>query len=91
MNKDQIKFSFHLIKDVSIMLLDGVTEQMVEYLLKKKYGYLLYVDNWHKHPKISNIMCKMGRHDYEFDRLDEHGGGLLYCFYCEKVKSSKHV
>lgn len=56
----------------------------------ESYNYLRYLDNWHKVPIISRMMCKMGRHDYEFISADSDGG-LLECFYCERKRLSRRV
>lgn len=69
---------------------------MIDKILEKledRWGYLAYVDNWHKHPWISKIMCKLGRHDYESsgDVLTQPNGEVhvqLYCFYCPHRKIS---
>lgn len=55
--------------------------------LMGNYGYLRIIDNWHKHPVMSKIMCKLGRHDYECSEIiGEYAS--LYCFYCDKTKHS---
>jgi len=48
-----------------------------------RYGYLRFIDNWHKHPLVSRLLCKLGRHDYHFDRMDGPHA-ILFCFYCLK-------
>jgi hypothetical protein len=56
--------------------------------------YYRFIDNWHKFQPLSRLMCKFGRHDYEyFDTLyDGDGipnGVLMERFYCERRKSSR--
>lgn len=58
------------------------------------YGYIwswdqwskgFFVDNIHKHPLVSKIMCKLGRHDYIYVESLKNGEiGVLECFYCMK-------
>jgi hypothetical protein len=43
--------------------------------------YYFHVTNWHKHPWVSPLLCRLGRHDYELER------GVLTCFYCRHKKS----
>lgn len=64
--------------------------------LKERILYYRYVDNWHKHPWLSHIMCRLGRHDMEFDSVlyDRRGapeGAQLQCFYCERYKCSRFI
>jgi hypothetical protein len=59
----------------------------------ERITYYQFIDNWHKFQPLSKLMCRAGRHDYEyFDTLyDQDGiadGALLYCFYCERQKKS---
>lgn len=50
-------------------------------------GY--YRHNLHTIPGIQELLCKMGRHDYEgIDYDAKHNNILLECFYCQKMKSS---
>lgn len=88
MTKGQFRFCVDLTKEAILMLADGVCDQVHEYIEDSRFGYLIFVDNWHKHPVMSKMMCKMGRHDYEFESVGNGGWGVLYCFYCEKKKSS---
>jgi hypothetical protein len=53
----------------------------------ERFGYLRFVDNWHKHPIVSRIMCKMGRHDFELREL-RNGSAVLECFYCGRLRES---
>jgi len=70
-------------------------------LLMNKLSNLLgalrfYRNNHHRIPIIRNLLCKMGRHDYEvFDvnpsdyHIDKDGYLVsLKCFYCDSVKST---
>ncbi|KKM97497.1 hypothetical protein LCGC14_1167480 [marine sediment metagenome] len=52
------------------------------------WNFYRHIDNWHAHPWISKILCKIGRHDYEFVWMDGDYG-ILSCFYCEKRRSSR--
>ena len=57
--------------------------------LMGNYGYLTIIDNWHKHPVISKIMCKLGRHDYEgYEIIPNQKVVMLNCFYCDHKKQS---
>jgi hypothetical protein len=60
--------------------------------LENRWGYLRFVDNWHKHPVVSKLLCKVGRHDYEFMKAEERPNGEIYghleCFYCESKRIS---
>jgi hypothetical protein len=48
-----------------------------------------YRFNPHSIPIISNLLCKMGRHDYEPAELDKvRKSVILECFYCQRRKSS---
>ena len=47
-----------------------------------------FKDNWHSYPAISNIMCYLGRHDYEAVEVTYGRVVLLQCFYCLHQKSS---
>lgn len=58
-----------------------------------KIRFYRFATNIHKQNSISNIMCKFGRHDYEFKEIvyNHQGypiGGLLECFYCLHQKRS---
>jgi hypothetical protein len=45
--------------------------------------------NPHSIPGICQLLCKMGRHDYEAAELDkEKKSVILECFYCQRRKSS---
>lgn len=47
-----------------------------------------YRCNPHAIPGIAQLLCKMGRHDYEF--VAANGDyGILECFYCLRRKGSK--
>lgn len=59
----------------------------------QRITYYRFVDNWHKHPYVSRVLCRMGAHDVEhFDTLydtdGEPEGSLLECFYCGHRKQS---
>lgn len=74
-----------------LILSESVCEWLNEHNL---YAYT-YLDNWHKQPFISKLMCRLGRHDFEFENvlLDVDGnieGGCLECFYCERGRHSYH-
>ncbi len=38
--------------------------------------------------RLSEKLCQLGRHDYEFVRNTPDGAALLRCFYCEHEKVS---
>jgi hypothetical protein len=46
-------------------------------------NFYKHIDNWHKHPWISKLLCKIGRHNYEFMWMDGDSG-ILQCFYCSQ-------
>lgn len=52
------------------------------------WNYYRYIDNWHSHPWISWLLCKIGRHDYGFMWMDGDSG-ILSCFYCEQQCNSR--
>jgi len=58
-----------------------------DWLENSSFGYLRFIDNWHKQPTISKILCKIGRHDYEPLSIDDKWV-LLECFYCGHRKKS---
>ena len=43
--------------------------------------------NWHKLPLVRDLLCWLGRHDFEFDHADGDSA-VLVCFYCERQRSS---
>lgn len=53
----------------------------------KRWAFWSHRSNWHSHPWISPIMCKLGRHDYE-PYLWENDRVWMECFYCLHRKSS---
>ena len=47
----------------------------------------MIISNWHKLPLLRWILCKIGRHDYEFVAICPEFGDPPYeismeCFYC---------
>jgi len=58
-----------------------------DWLENSSFGYLRFIDNWHKYPPVSKILCKIGRHDYEPSSV-EGKWVMLYCFYCGHRKKS---
>lgn len=50
-------------------------------------GFYSHMTNWHKHPLISSLLCKIGRHDYECTKETN----ILYCFYCGHLRHSVDV
>lgn len=82
--------NWELIKEVIDLSIASIKMDIEDKIMDSKFGYLRYIDNWHKVWIISNMMCKLGRHDYEFEKMD-NGGAVLYCFYCEKKKHSINV
>jgi len=56
----------------------------------ERHAYLRFVDNWHKWPPLSRLMCKLGRHDFEFSHT-EGEWGVLECFYCERKRKSHAI
>jgi hypothetical protein len=58
----------------------------------ERLAYLRFVDNWHKWPPLARLLCKIGRHDYEAERVQVWLRATdLYCFYCGHRKRSFHV
>ena len=53
--------------------------------------YYAYIDNLHKHPIISKVMCKLGRHDYEVDVSTGPREAVLFCMRCGVRKHSKNT
>lgn len=51
-----------------------------------QFGVL--VDNIHKHPVVSKLLCRIGRHDFQYIQTYNPGVALLECFYCKKQHSS---
>lgn len=48
-----------------------------------------YKLNPHSIPGITQLLCKMGRHDYEAVKVDKiHKRIILECFYCLHKKGS---
>lgn len=47
-----------------------------------------YKYNPHSIPGVRQLLCKMGRHDYEAVGVDSDRCVLLRCFYCERPKRS---
>lgn len=66
----------------------NLREKLLMKFLDSRYGYLYCLDNWHKHPWISKLMCELGRHDYELDSIESCRTVDLYCFYCGTTKTS---
>lgn len=59
---------------------------------RARFGYLHFVDNWHKARPISWLMCKLGRHDFEAEKVHIWQRATdLYCLYCPARKRSYHV
>jgi hypothetical protein len=60
--------------------------------LEDRVGYMRAPENWHKHPRISNLLCRLGRHDYELFAVKVDGNKKasadLICFYCGHSKNS---
>jgi hypothetical protein len=55
----------------------------------RDWKFYRYLGNWHKHPWISALMCKMGRHDYELNKsFPEKKTVELECWYCGHTKST---
>jgi hypothetical protein len=48
----------------------------------------MILSNIHKHPLVSKIMCKLGRHDYEFLFMLDKRTARMECFYCGHRKNS---
>lgn len=55
--------------------------------LGERFGYLRFIDNWHKFPPLSRLMCRLGRHDFETESVGEDHA-VLRCFYCEAGRRS---
>jgi hypothetical protein len=55
-----------------------------------EHDYLRFIDNWHKQPCISKLMCKMGRHDFELQSFTDDWV-ILECFYCGKLRKSHRM
>ena len=60
---------------------------MIHAWLENRWGYLRFIDNWHKHPTLGRLMCRMGRHDFELQQLREKSA-ILECFYCGRPRES---
>jgi len=58
------------------------------YLRVGNFLYFQHVDNRHALPYVGDLICRIGRHDYEFDGLTDTGYGKLYCMRCGHVKRS---
>jgi hypothetical protein len=52
------------------------------------YSYFRHRSNWHKLPVIRDLICAIGRHDFELRRVDGENLATLECFYCEAQKRS---
>jgi hypothetical protein len=60
-------------------------------------SFYLHRTNWHSWPPLSRLLCRLGRHDYEFVRTevtehvhsDDTKWGILECIYCGQLKKSK--
>lgn len=50
-----------------------------------------FPDNWHKHPWVSGVLCKFGRHEYEYERMDGPNSAILFCLRCCKRKKSTNL
>jgi hypothetical protein len=67
--------------------------------LKRFYNrinHYMIIDNIHKHPYVSELMCKLGRHDFEYSSTvyDDQGdpiGATLECFYCLRKRNSRKI
>jgi hypothetical protein len=57
----------------------------------ENHAYLRFVDNWHKWPPLSWLMCKLGRHDFEFSHIEDDDWAVLECFYCERKRKSHAI
>ena len=54
------------------------------------YSINFYRFNPHSIPIIRNLLCKMGRHDYEASSISpDRKWVLLECFYCLRKKKSR--
>lgn len=52
-----------------------------------------FISNPHSIPAVSRLICKMGRHDFEGDKVKYNKKGApvgveLICFYCEHRETS---
>jgi hypothetical protein len=50
-------------------------------------GFFRHVDNWHRLPGLRRLLCRLGRHDWEY-RQRVRDGVELECFECGKRKRS---
>jgi hypothetical protein len=46
-----------------------------------------YRYNPHAIPGVKDLLCKLGRHDYEA-HSEQDNKVVLQCFYCDKIKTS---
>ena len=55
-----------------------------------KATLMFFRHNPHSIPGIRDLLCKMGRHDYEAISLSDFNlsGCILECFYCQRRKTS---
>lgn len=54
-----------------------------------KHSITFYRWNPHSIPVVSNLLCKLGRHDYEPLYLNKDKKSIvLECFYCQRRKVS---
>lgn len=57
-------------------------------------SYYKHISNWHSHPTLSKIMCKLGRHDFSpiHCAVDTDDLNRWYvtqqCFYCGHLKET---
>ena len=59
------------------------------YYTIRDWRYYMFVTNWHKHPWISKLCCKIGRHDYELNKsFPEKKIIELECWYCGHSKQT---
>ena len=65
---------------------------MMEWIYDK-FGFWYHRTNWHKYPPISQLMCWLGRHDFEpvdpgIEVTGRSAWITLKCFYCDHRKNS---
>ena len=61
--------------------------------LPNEIGYYKFQDNWHNLPYLSQLLCKIGRHDYEAlavgkGKKSSKREVVLICMPCGHLKTS---
>ncbi len=60
--------------------------------LESDVGFMKVPTNWHKHPKISDFLCGMGRHDLKLITISvknsKEATATLLCPFCGFTEES---